>query len=107
MKNAKDGKFIKTWGQKGSGRGEFEHAARLGHGLEGLPLRRRSWPQAASYIFDQNGTFLEEWKQFGRPSGVYIDRNDVLYVADDQSDEKVNPGFERGIRIGSIKSMER
>ena len=35
-------------------------------------------------IFDQEGNFLAEWKQFGRPSGVYIDRNDTLYVADHQ-----------------------
>jgi sugar lactone lactonase YvrE len=54
-------------------------------------------------IFDQNGTFLEEWKQFGRPSGVYIDRNDVLYVADHESNEKTNPGFKKGIRIGSAR----
>ena len=33
-------------------------------------------------IFDQNGNFIEEWKQFGRPSGIFIDRNDTLYVTD-------------------------
>jgi DNA-binding beta-propeller fold protein YncE len=27
-------------------------------------------------IFDQDGRYLTEWKQFGRPSGVYIDKND-------------------------------
>jgi len=52
-------------------------------------------------IFDQDGNFLEEWRQFGRPSGIYIDRKDTIYVADHQSDKKVNPGFKRGIRIGS------
>ena len=36
-------------------------------------------------IFDQDGKFLEEWKQFGRPSGLYIDRNDNVYSADHQS----------------------
>jgi hypothetical protein len=53
-------------------------------------------------IFDQNGKFLTEWKQFGRPSGVYI-RDDIIYVADSQSNEKVNPPFRQGIRIGSVK----
>ena len=53
-------------------------------------------------IFDQDGTFLAEWKQFGRPSGVYI-REDMIYVADSQSNEKVNPPFRQGIRIGSVK----
>ena len=54
-------------------------------------------------IFDQDGKFLAEWKQFGRPSGVFIDKNDVIYVADSQSTEKTNPGFKQGIRIGSAK----
>jgi sugar lactone lactonase YvrE len=54
-------------------------------------------------IFDQDGKFLEEWKQFGRPSGIYIDKNDTLYAADSESDEKRNPGWKRGIRIGSAK----
>jgi len=54
-------------------------------------------------IFDQDGKFLAEWRQFGRPSGIAIDKNDVIYVADSQSDEKVNPGFKQGIRVGSAK----
>ena len=36
-------------------------------------------------IFDQDGTFIEEWKQFSRPSGIYIDKNDTIYVADSES----------------------
>jgi sugar lactone lactonase YvrE len=54
-------------------------------------------------IYDQDGKLLDEWKQFGRPSGIYIDKNDTIYVADSQSDAKRNPGFRRGIRIGSAR----
>ncbi|MGB6287579.1 MAG: hypothetical protein WBG18_24710, partial [Xanthobacteraceae bacterium] len=54
-------------------------------------------------VFDQSGNFIAEWKQFGRPSSVYIDKNDTIYVADSQSDDKTNPGFKQGIRIGSVK----
>src|SRR5437867_2151540 len=54
-------------------------------------------------VFDQDGNFLEEWKQFGRRSGMFIERNDNIYVADSQSDAKRNPGVMRGIRIGSVK----
>ena len=54
-------------------------------------------------IFDQDGKFIEEWKQFGRPSGIYIDRNDMIYVADSESNTKRNPGWKRGICVGSAK----
>ena len=33
-------------------------------------------------IFDQDGKFLDQWAQFGRPSGILIDGNDNIYVAD-------------------------
>ena len=36
-------------------------------------------------IFDQDGKLLDVWTQFGRPSGIYIDRNDVIYVTDSES----------------------
>jgi sugar lactone lactonase YvrE len=45
---------------------------------------------ASPYVFDQSGKFIAEWKQFGRPSSVYIDNNDTIYVADSQSDDKTN-----------------
>ena len=54
-------------------------------------------------IFDQDGKFIAEWKQFGRPSGIFIDKNDLLYVADSQSGPEENPGFKQGIRVGSAK----
>jgi sugar lactone lactonase YvrE len=54
-------------------------------------------------IFDQDGKFLAEWRQFGRPSGLFIDQHDTLYVADSESNNIRNPGFKRGIYIGSAK----
>ncbi len=59
----------------------------------------------ASRSSSQDGKFLDQWKQFGRPSGLYIDKNDVLYVTDSESTDKegygYNPGWKRGIRIVS------
>jgi streptogramin lyase len=51
-------------------------------------------------IFDQQGTLLKVWTQFGRPSTVFFDRHDVIYAGDGMSDDNWNPGWERGIRIG-------
>jgi sugar lactone lactonase YvrE len=102
VKYSKDGKFIKAWGKLGSGPGEFKTP----HGLA-LDSRGRLFVADRGnirlQIFDQEGTFLEEWKQFSRLSGIYIDRNDVLYGADSESSSRSNPGWRRGIRIGSAK----
>ena len=58
-------------------------------------------------IFDQNGKFIDQWTQFSRPSGVFIDKNDILYVADSESGPSNNTthpgGWQRGIRVGSAK----
>jgi DNA-binding beta-propeller fold protein YncE len=51
-------------------------------------------------LFDQEGTPLAIWTQFGRPSGIFFDDNDRIYVADSESDDVQNPGWEMGIRIG-------
>ena len=54
-------------------------------------------------IFEPDGKFVAEWTQFGRPSDVAIDKNDMIYVIDSQSTPSNNPGFKQGIRIGSVK----
>ncbi len=78
VKFSKDGKFIKTWGKKGTAASEFDtpHAIAL----------------------DSRGRLF-----VGDRGNSRIDRNDTLYVADHQSNAKLNPGFKRGIRIGSVR----
>ena len=76
VKFSKDGKFIKAWGKKGTGPGEFETPHALAMDSRGrLFVGDRG--NNRIQIFDQDGQFLEEWKQFGRPSGVFIDQNDT------------------------------
>jgi hypothetical protein len=54
-------------------------------------------------IFDQNGKFFEQWTQFSRPSGIFIDAKDNIYVADSESNSvRPHPGWKRGIRIGHV-----
>src|SRR6266851_3402812 len=102
VKFSADGRFINAWGEQGSGTGEFNNPHSLAMDSEGrLFVADRG--NSRIQIFDQDGKFLEEWRQFGRPSGVFIDKNDVLYVADSESNMARNPGFRRGIRIGSVK----
>jgi len=102
VKFSREGKFIKDWGKRGSGPGEFA----LNHSLAFDSAGRLFVADRANnriQIFDQDGNFLAEWKQFGRPSGIFIDKNDMLYATDSESNQAQNPGFRRGVRIGSVK----
>jgi len=106
VKFSKDGKFIKQWGGHGSGPGQFEVPHTIAFDSQGrLFVGDRA--NNRIQIFDQEGKFLTEWKQFSRPSGIFIDRNDVIYVTDSESTDRPgygnNPGWKRGIRIGSAK----
>jgi len=102
VKFSKDGKFIKAWGKKGTGPGEFDTPHALAMDSKGrLFVGDRN--NNRIQIFDQDGKFLEEWKQFSRPSGIFIDANDVIYVTDSESNARRNPGWKRGIRVGSAK----
>jgi streptogramin lyase len=109
IKFTKDGKFIKQWGGHGSGPGQFEMPHTLAFDSRGrLFVGDRG--NNRIQIFDQDGKFLEEWNQFSRPSGVYIDSRDNIYVADSESAEggtyAPHPGWKRGIRIGSIRDAK-
>ncbi len=102
VKFSADGKFIKAWGKQGSEPGEFNNPHSLAMDSKGrLYVADRGNNRVQ--IFDQDGNFLDQWRQFGRPSGVFIDKRDLLYVADSESNNSRNPGFHRGIRIGSVR----
>jgi sugar lactone lactonase YvrE len=102
MKFSKDGTFIKAWGKRGKGPGEFDTPHSIAIDSRGrIFVADRS--NSRIQIFDQDGRFLDQWKQFGRPSGVFIDRNDNMIVADSQSNSTQNPGYTRGVRVGSAK----
>jgi DNA-binding beta-propeller fold protein YncE len=98
----KDGRFIKSFGKFGTGPGEFRNAHDIAMDPQGrLFVADRG--NMRVQILDQDGKYLAEWKQFSRPSAVYI-RNDLIYVADSESNGVApHPGWKRGIRIGSLK----
>ncbi len=103
VKFSKDGRFIKTWGHHGAGPGEFDqpHDISIGGSQGHVFVADRS--NSRVQIFDQDGNFIAAWRQFGRPSAVFVGKDDALYVSDSQSNSTVNQGYTRGITIGSAK----
>ena len=102
-KFSKDGKFLKSWGQRGSGNQDFNAPHTIAIDSQGrLFIGDRN--NNRIQIFDQEGRYLDTWTQFGRPSGIFIARDDAMYVADSESWGKDQPGWKKGIRIGSAKT---
>lgn len=104
LRFTKDGKFKDAWGKPGSGVGELMQPHALAMDSRGrLFIGDRSNNRIV--IVDQNWNILDTWYQFSRPSGIWIDQNDNIYVADSESGS-VSPAhgaWMRGIRIGSAK----
>jgi 6-bladed beta-propeller len=104
VKFDKTGKFIKAWGHPGSGPGAFSSLHSLAMDSQGrLFVANRDNNRID--IFDQDGKLLDSWEQFSRPSGLYIDKNDVLYVCDSESGSasEAHQDWKRGMRVGSAK----
>jgi hypothetical protein len=103
VKFSKDGKFIKTWGRKGSAPGEFDepHDIFIGGSQNRVYVadRRNNRIQ----VFDQDGNFITAWKQFGQPSSVFVGKDDTIYVGASFPDPAAKKGEIRGIVIGSAK----
>ena len=81
VKFSKDGRFIKTWGRKGAGPGEFDVPHTLVIDKRGRLLVGDRTQQAVQ-IFDQDGRYLWKWTHLGSPSGMFIAPDDTLFVVD-------------------------
>jgi len=106
VKFSKDGTFVKAWGKRGSAPGEFYEPHTIALDSQGR-LFVGDRVNNRIQIFDQDGRFLDQWKQFGRPSGIFISRDDTIYVADSESGTSAPQsatGLKKGIRIGSAKT---
>jgi sugar lactone lactonase YvrE len=103
LKFDKNGKFIKEWGKLGTGPGDFDQPHALAFDSKGqLYVGDRNNNRVQ--VFDQDGKYITEYKQWSRPSGLFI-KNDILYSADSESESvsQNHYGWKRGIRWGSLK----
>jgi sugar lactone lactonase YvrE len=104
-KFAPDGTFIKSFGSWGYADGQFRAPHSFAMDSQGrLFIADRG--NRRIQIFDQEGNHLDTWYQFSRNSGIFIDANDVLYAIDSESDDNYNPGWRKGLRVGSAVTGE-
>jgi sugar lactone lactonase YvrE len=104
-KFSRDGRFIRSFGTFGDGPGQFKTPHALAFDSQGrLFVADRG--NNRIQIFDQDGKFIAEWKQFSRISGLVITPDDTLYAIDSESGPERNPGWRKGLRVGSARTGE-
>jgi sugar lactone lactonase YvrE len=79
LKFDKSGKFIKSWGGKGSGPGQFQVAHGIAIDAKGL-LWVADRENQRIQLFDQDGTFVREVKYKGLPCSLDIGRQYMYMV---------------------------
>ncbi len=99
-----NGNYIKEFGSKGEGPGEISEPHTIAMDSQGR-LFVGDRENNRIQIFSQDGELIDEWRQFGRPSGIFITADDTIYVADSESGLDTGArelmGIRKGIRIGS------
>lgn len=101
-----EGNYIKSFGSQGAAPGLLSEPHTIAMDSRGR-LFVGDRENNRLQIFSQDGTLLDIWRQFGRPSGIYITPDDTLYVADSESGPDTGAGelsgIMKGIRIGSAR----
>jgi DNA-binding beta-propeller fold protein YncE len=80
MKFDRNGKFLKTWGEKGAAPGQFDLPHTIAVGADGRVYVGDRY-NSRIQIFDSKGNLKEIWPGFV-PCGMAFDRAGTLFVAD-------------------------
>lgn len=75
------GNHLLSWGRPGAGPGEFRvpHAVWVSRQDRVYICDRDN---CRVQIFDTSGSFIEEWTDYFRPTSIFIDREDTIYITD-------------------------
>ena len=80
-KYSPDGELIKSWGTPGAGPGEFD----LPHCVRVDPRNRVMVADRSNnriQFFTLDGEYIEEWGGLKHPDTIYIDEDDIVYIAE-------------------------
>jgi len=80
LKFDKDGNFIKAWGKKGKGPGEFDLPHSLVFDAKGL-LYIADRNNARIQVFDADGNYIRESKHPGTPCGLFMAPDQTIWLA--------------------------
>jgi len=76
-----EGELLLSWGEPGAKKGQF----RLPHNIW-IDKKDRVWiPDRENHrvqIFDIEGTFIDQWTDLFRPTHVYMDKEETVYISE-------------------------
>jgi DNA-binding beta-propeller fold protein YncE len=93
---AADGSLLASWGRPGKGEGEFviPHGVWVHHDGRVLVVDREN---NRIQIFSMDGTYLDQWTGFSSPCDVFVDSDDMVFVA-----EGASAAFSRNVPDPSV-----
>ena len=102
-KYSPEGEHLLTWGEPGSGPGEFAVVHNIGCDLEGRLLvcdRENDRIQ----IFDPDGVFIEQWTDLTMPGDVWITADGLIHVVEQGGYGHASVWTPRGERLSRFSS---
>jgi DNA-binding beta-propeller fold protein YncE len=81
VKFARNGRFLKSWGDPGTGPSQFNtvHSVVIDRRNRVLVADRDN---ARVQIFDLDGNFLGQWTHLGSPYSLWLTDDDLIYISD-------------------------
>ena len=104
VKFDKTGKFVKTWGGKGGGPGQFN----LPHSID-IDRNRRLYvadrQNGRVQVFDEQGTFLDEWDNIVQPFHLIVSPDQHVWVSDGVTEQvpAIHDRGPSGVVVGHIR----
>ena len=108
VKYSPEGKFVTSWGGRGSDPGKFAEP----HSLAMDSTGRIYVADRGSHriqIFDQDGKYLDQWSNFDSPWSLFITGDDLPYVVDGSSSLRITNTRHGGMvdRIDGLPNPHR
>ena len=105
LKFDRDGHFLREWGGKGSGEGEFRLPHTIATDAQGS-VYVGDRENARIQVFDANGKFQMQWTNVGHPYGIFLSADQHIYVADAEASRITELDLHGNI-LGSFGSAGR
>jgi len=75
----RNGRFVKAWGKQGTGPGEFDFPHSIVVDSKGL-LYVADRSNVRVQVFDQDGKFLDQWRNLLVPWGLWVTKDDEIWA---------------------------